>query len=420
MKLKLHLFALATIVAATFADPPSDSSAFDILHGSEYNDGIGTTAGRSISGISSTLPGASLAYTDLFESPYLFYNHQYVALSPTNDYGTIAYNGKDMTTYLHMFRYDNQRAKTILGIATKTFGWDFSWVMRDLLDFNEEKSRYDKTEERFSSYSNSFGTTFSMPLTNVDFSARVWFIQNAYTDTLHTTKYSDADGKKEYTYDRNGFTASASLIISNRPSAKGFSWKFGGYANKFVYEQDSSFRDSENPDNNYKVKSLNGGKPYTFGDIFYSFGAEVLKSSNARIILGGTVAASARVYDKQKDKKNGREDFYIQGSIDAAPQILAEYAFNKNWMFWHQTALVWANDVDYESYTELAGTKEKRENSLIEFESETSAISTETGLRFQYGNLALESTLSYILFRNPLGGFDGRSMFTSFEAIYFF
>ena len=420
MKLKLHLFALATIVAATFADPPSDSSAFDVLHGSEYNDDMGTMASRGISDISSHLPGAALSYSDLFTTPHLFHNHQFVALSPTDDYGTISYNGKDMTTFLHIFRYDGQRAKTILGTATKNFGISFGWAMRDLLDFNEEKSRYDKTEERFSSYSNIFDATFSMPLTSVDFSARVWFIQNAYTDTLHTTKYTDADGKKKYTYDRNGFTASASLIISNRPSAKGFSWRFGGYVNKFVYEQDSSFYDSENSDNNYKVKSLNGGQPYTFGDIFYSFGAEVLRSSNARIILGGTVAASARVYDKQKDKKNGREDFYIQGSVDAAPNLLAEYAFNKNWMFWHQTALVWSNDVDYESYTELAGTKEKRENSLVEFESETNSISTKTGLRFQYGNLVLESTLSYILFRNPFGGFNGRNMFTNFEAFYFF
>lgn len=420
MRLKLHLFALATIVAATFADPPSDSSAFDVLHGNEYNDNVGATSSRGISNISAHLPGAALSYTDLFEAPYLFHNHQFVAMSPTDDYATVSYNGKDMTTFLHIFRYDNQRAKTILGIATKTFGWDFSWAMRDLLDFNEEKSRYDKTEERFSSYDNTFSTTFSMPLTSVDFAARLWFTQDAYTDTLHTTKYADADGKKKYTYDRNGFTASASLIITNRPSAKGFSWKFGGYATKFVYEQDSSFRDSENPENNYKVKSLNGGKPHTFGDIFYSFGAEVLRSSNARMILGGTVAASARVFDKQKDKTSGREDLYIQGSVDAAPQFLAEYVFNKNWMFWHQTALVWSNDIDYESYTELAGTRDKRENSLIEFESETNSIDSKTGLRFQYGNLVLESTLSYSLFRNPFGGFNGRNMFTTFEAFYFF
>ena len=94
MRLKLHLFALATIVAASFADPPSENSVFDILHGNEYNDDIGTMASRGLSDIASHLPGAALGYTDLFEAPYLFHNHQFVALSPTDDYATISYNGK--------------------------------------------------------------------------------------------------------------------------------------------------------------------------------------------------------------------------------------------------------------------------------------------------------------------------------------
>lgn len=414
------IIAIATIAATALANNPTDTANFDVFHGTVYNSGVQAGGARGLNGINSHLPGAAITLTDLINTPYLYYNRQLVGISPTDEYGSVAFNSGNSTTFLHLFRYSNTEAKAILGVASKSFGVSFAIRNDDLIEFSKEKSRYDKTVENTRAYENEFSFQLAMPLKDWDLTARAWFIQDSYQDTLHTVEYADADGKQKYTFDRNGFTYSGLLAFSNRPSAKNFSWKAGAFFNRFMYQQDSTYRDTEDHDNDYSYSSFNGGKPYTFINAFYAFSTVALKGKNARALVGGTVAASTRLYDKARDKRNHREDFYMQASIDASPNFLAEYVFNEHWMVWNQSVLIWANNFDYEKYIENAGTSEKRKNKLLDFESATSNVLNRTGLRFEYNRLMLEATLSYRIFNNPFVGFDDRDMLTRFEAFYLF
>lgn len=400
MRLKLLLFALATIVAATFADNPSDTANFNVLHGNPYYSTART-------------PGEAPSVLRNLYTPYLMYGSSLISFAPTNSQTVASYTSGEHTSFLAFL---NTRA--MLGIATKSFGFSFSLDLDENVELFDEKDAYHKNERiSASGHGNDFRFCFSLPFQTTDFLATLRYSQ--YNDSLAKVEYADSEGKIKKEFHDHDHYISGAVTFTNKPSAKDFSWSTGGSAARNITTIRTYVKNSIDPDDSYKEK-LQGDSNYIYATLFYNFGYIVLHSANARVHVGNNSSIIAYIYDRATDKDNRRKDFYIQSNLNLTPHVLVEYAFNENWMIWGGTYYTWSNSFNREEYNEQYGTKEETKNYLTQFSTRTHTLDLSTGLLFQYKQLILEVGIQSAMYRNPFRGFDGGSMLMDFSGIVTF
>lgn len=400
MRLKLHLFALATIVAAAIAETPSDTANFNVLHGNSYYNTART-------------PGEAPSVLRNLYTPYLMYGNSLVSLAPTNRQAVASYTSGEHTSF---FAYLNSRA--MLGIATKSFGFSFSLDLDEKVELFDEKDAYHKNERiSASGHGNEFVFRFSLPFQTTDFLATLRYSQN--NDSLAKVEYADSEGKIKKEFHDHDHYISGSVAFTNKPSAKDFSWSTGGTVARNITTIRTYVKNTIDPDNSYKEK-LQGTSNYIYATLFYNFGYIVLHSANARVHVGNNSSINAYIYDRATDKNNRRKDFYVQSNIYLTPHVLAEYSFNENWMLWGGTYYTWSNAFYREEYDEQYGTKDETKNYLTQFSTRTNTLGLSTGLLFKYKQLILEAGIQSAMYRNPFRGFDGSSMLMDFSGIVTF
>lgn len=401
MRLKLHLFALATIVAAAIAETPSDTANFNVLHGNAYY----TTA---------RTPGEAPSVLRNLYTPYLMYGNSLVYLAPSDNQAVASYASGEHTSF---FAYLNSRA--MLGIATKSFGFSFSLDLDEKVEFFDEKDAYHKDERTsVSGHGNEFTFRFSLPFQTTDFLATLRYSQ--YNDSLANVEYADSEGKIKKEYHSHDHYISGSVTFTNKPSAKDFSWSTGGTAARNIETVKTSLKSSIDPNDNYK-ETRQGTSNYIYASFFYNFGYIVLQSANARVHVGNNTSVNAYIYDRVKDNDNRRKDFYIQSNLYLTPHILAEYAFNENWMIWGGSYYTWSNSFNREEYQEAYVVEDEDKdftvkNYLTQISTKTNTLGLSTGLLFKYKQLILEASIQSALYRNPFRGFDGGSMLMDFSG----
>ena len=373
MRLKLHLFALATIVAAAIAETPSDTANFNVLHGNAYY----TTA---------RTPGEAPSVLRNLYTPYLMYGNSLVYLAPSDNQAVASYASGEHTSF---FAYLNSRA--MLGIATKSFGFSFSLDLDEKVEFFDEKDAYHKDERTsVSGHGNEFTFRFSLPFQTTDFLATLRYSQ--YNDSLAKVEYTDSEGKIKKDYHSHDHYISGSVTLKS----------------------------SIDPDDNYK-ETRQGTSNYIYASFFYNFGYIVLRSANARVHVGNNASVNAYIYDRVKDNDNRRKDFYVQTNLYLTPHILAEYAFNENWMIWGGSYYTWSNSFNREEYQEAYVVEDEDKdftvkNYLTQISTKTNTLGLSTGLLFKYKKLILEAGIQSALYRNPFRGFDGGSMLMDFSG----
>ena len=402
MKPKLLLTMLSLFFATTFAENPSDTANFNVLHGRAYYNAVWT-------------PGEAPSTHRNIYTPYLMYGSNLVAFGPTNTYGIASYTSNDQTSFIAYLS-----SQAIIGVATKNLGFSAAFSVGEKLFFSEERSAYHKREldEIVGSTKNSITLRLAIPFQSVDLSTYLRYSQSS-ADSLATEKYADSEGKTKKEYNGHDHYITSGMTITNRPSAKDFSWSTGVSAARNQMTSDSSYKSTEDPDENYK-NTFNGDKNYTYFYFFYNFGYVVLKSKNARLHVGNNMSISGDIYDRVEDKRNRHKDFYVNGTLMLTPHVMAEYALNENWMFWGGAHYSWSTSGYYEKYVEMWNTRDETRNRLLQFTSRTGTPSITTAVRFNYKRIILESSIESGLYGNPFRGFDGRSMVYDISGILTF
>ena len=389
---------LSLFFATTFAENTSDTANFNILHGMAYYDEVVTTS------------QAPSVHRNIY-TPYLMYGHNLVSFdigATTN--GIASYNSDSHTSFIGLLDYN-----AVLGIATKSFGISFEFSLDEKLDFSEEKDAYHKDEStEIVGRDNTFLLRFSMPLQTLDFAATLRFMQSG--DSIATEEYADSEGKNKLDFHRNNYNIYGALTLTNRPSAKNFYWSSGLRGLRYVRTTDQTYKSTIDPDDNYHSLT-NGQLNYIYANLFYNFGCIVLKSRNARLHVGNNASLYASLFDQIEDKDSHRKDFYVTGSLDLTPNILAEYAFNENWMIWGTTRYTWSTSANHEDYTEYWKDEAETKNKFSRFSTTTGRVYLSTGVLFKYKQLTLEGAVESELYNNPFRGFNRRAMLYDFSGL---
>lgn len=400
MKPKLLLTMLSLFFATTFAENPSDTANFNVLHGVAYYDAAAT-------------PSEAPSVLRNLYSPYLMYGSNLVALSPSSAYGIASYTSNDQTSFL---AYLNNMA--MLGIATKSFGFSLAFDIDEKLNFTKEKDAYHKEEtSEIQGRGNNLTLRLAIPMQSTDFLAMLRYDQS--NDSLAMVDYSDSEGKIDYDYHRMSHEIYGSIAFTNRPSAKNFFWRTGGSVSREFWSKDSSLKSTIDPDDNYKHSSERDDSHF-YASLFYNFGYIALKSGNARVHIGNNASISAYIYDRVEDKDNHRKDAYMRGTLTLTPNLLAEYVLNDNWIIWAATSFSWSSNAYREEYIELYKTEDETKNYFTRFSTKSGRVYTTTGALFRYKHLMLETSIMSGFYNNPFRGFTGNTILFDFSGIVTF
>lgn len=400
MKPKLLLTMLSLFFATTFAENPSDTANFNVLHGVAYYDAAAT-------------PSEAPSVLRNLYSPYLMYGSNLVALSPSSAYGIASYSSNDQTSFL---AYLNNMA--MLGIATKSFGFSLAFDIDEKLNFTKEKDAYHKEEtSEIQGRGNNLTLRLAIPMQSTDFLAMLRYDQS--NDSLAMVDYSDSEGKIDYDYHRMSHEIYGSIAFTNRPSAKNFFWRTGGSVSREFWSKDSSLKSTIDPDDNYKHSSERDDSHF-YASLFYNFGYIALKSGNARVHIGNNASISAYIYDRVEDKDNHRKDAYMRGTLTLTPNLLAEYVLNDNWIIWAATSFSWSSNAYREEYIELYKTEDETKNYFTRFSTKSGRVYTTTGALFRYKHLMLETSIMSGFYNNPFRGFTGNTILFDFSGIVTF
>ena len=398
MKPRLLLIMLSLFFATTFAENTSDTANFNILHGMSYYDEVVTPS------------EAPSVHRNIY-TPYLMYGHNLVSFdigATTN--GIASYTSGSHTSFIALLDYN-----LLLGIATRTFGISFEFSLDEKVDLSEEKDAYHKDETtEISGRDNTFLLRFSMPLQTLDFLATLRFMQLG--DSIATEEYADSEGKNKLDFHRNNYNIYGALTLTNRPSAKNFYWSSGLRGLRYVRTTDQTYKSTIDPDDNYHSLT-NGQLNYIYANLFYNFGCIVLKSRNARLHVGNNASLYASLFDQIEDKDSHRKDFYVTGSLDLTPNILAEYAFNENWMIWGSSYYTWSTSANHEDYIEYWKDENETTNKFTRFSTDTRRVYVSTGVLFKYKQLTLEGNIASELYNNPFRGFNRKAILYDFSGL---
>ena len=398
MKPRLLLTMLSLFFATTFAENAPDTANFNILHGySYYNEVVTASEAPSV-------------HRNLY-TPYLMYGHNLVSIDVgVLTTGIASYTSGSHTSFIALLDYD-----VVLGIATKSFGFNFEFSLDEKLDFSEEKDAYHKDESTdIVGRDNTFLLRFSMPLQTIDFLATLRFMQTG--DSIATKEYADSEGKNELDYHKKGYSIYGALTFTNRPSAKNFYWRSGLSAVRYSRATSQTYKSTIDPDDNYHNQT-NAQDNYFYTNLFYNFGCIVLKSKNARLHVGNNARLYATLYDQVEDKDSHRKDFYVTGTLDLTPNILAEYAFNENWMIWGRSYYTWSTSANHEDYIEYWKDENETTNKFTRFSTDTRRVYVSTGVLFKYKQLTLEGNIASELYNNPFRGFNRKAILYDFSGL---
>ena len=400
MKPKLLLTMLSLFFATAFAENPSDTANFNVLHGVAYYNATRT-------------PGeAPSVYRNIY-TPYLMYGSNFVALGPSYSYGIASYSSDAHTSFLAFLN-----GTAMFGVATKSLGFSIAFDIDERLNFLKEKDAYHKEETtEIVGAGNTITLRLAIPMQSIDFLATAGYSQSS--DSLAMSEYADNDGKVKKDFHRFGQHFSGSATFTNKPSAKDFSWSTGASASRYIRMVDSTLKSTIDRDDDYD-RTSQGNLNYLYANLFYNFGYIVLRSENARVHVGNNASVYTYLYDRLRDKNNLRKDFYLQGNISLTPHIFAEYALNENWMIWGGSYYNWSSAAYREEYTELYKTEDETKNYLTRFSTKTGTVYVSTGALFRYKNLSLEASIQSGLYNNPFRGFSGSAMLYDFSGIVTF
>ena len=355
---------------------------------------------------------AASTIADNLAVPYLMHGKKLVYVEPTNSYAALAF-GEGSTKFV---AFDNSQGLGLatFGLATKTFGASVDYAFGKRWRFDSDEWNGGSADQTITNIAagDLLQARFAMPMGAFDVAARVfWLTWQNETET--ETETNVGGGTTETETDQDFWEYGAEVAVSNDPSAKDIRWKatllFARHSSDVLRKAGGTTTETNGMD---AEVTLQPG---------FDIGMPVLKSANARVLVGVNGVLPLTVYDGADNKNTGVEDSRFTLGLVATPNILGELALGNCWRVFAGAAYAWdVLGVDHETFVTGKGTNAKETVSTTILTMQTNAAFVNGGARFQYENFAVEASVANNFFNNPLEGFNGTNFIANLGGFIYF
>lgn len=351
---------------------------FTNLHGNAYNN-VGNE-------------GASNNVRRRVNAPHSMKNLNLVYFEPTAEYGLVSFT-KGNTYYLALDNSDNVGLMT-LGLAMDGMGFSFDLGLGKTFASSEAG---DGTESSITTVfaGDEIGANFSMPLGNLAFLAHMSWTT---TEDEISTETEIAGTTVENNQSFWDLLIEAE-INTNFSAPKDFSWA-GGISilrhNLTTEAKAAATTTAADPNSHIEIA------PY------FNASLKVLENDRARVFVGSNNTLGIQMFDEITNTSDGRLEF----GLFLAPNIFAEVALTKNWMFFGGAS----HNLNLFAYS--SDGVGNASSSVLQMLTEQTIV--QIGSRFQWKSIALEASLADAFLNNPFNSFNGGALAFNLGAFIYF
>ncbi|HOG69441.1 MAG TPA: hypothetical protein PK366_08685, partial [Fibrobacteraceae bacterium] len=325
---------------------------FNKLHGNVYN-----TVGNI---------GASANVDGNLRAPHSMNGLNLAYLQSSLDYGLVSFT-RGITYYLGLGNSDDVGLLTF-GLATRGMGLSLDIGTGKTNVFGESANV--KTSSSTVEEGDVFGLRFSMPMGGLELLTHFEWL------TIEDQKSTD-NGTTEL--NANYWDLMFEAEINNTPSAKDLYWAGGAKILRRNLRKETTTAG---------VTALNSDLDSHFEIApHFDLAFNVLGNERARVLIGSNNTLGFQMFDKIDNTTDGRFEL----GLFLAPNIFAEIALTKNWMFFggaSHTLNVFS----------MSSEKYNDDSNDFTIQTLTEHTSAEIGTRFQWKSFALEASLSEAFF----------------------
>lgn len=350
---------------------------FNKLHGNAYN-----TVGNE---------GASATVASNLRAPHTMNGQNLVYFEPTLEYGLVSFT-KGSTYYLAL---DNSGKVGLMTLGMAMSGMGFSLDLGLGKTFASSETGGVESSGSSIALGDDIGLRFSMPLGGLSFSAHLEWLTIA--DQVSTeTPATEVNA--------NYWDFLLEAEINNSSSAKDLSWSGGVSVLRRNLTEESI---TTGP----PAATVNATDPNSHIEVapYFNVAMKVLGNDRARVLVGSNNTLGFQVFDKITNVTDGAIEF----GLFLAPNIFAEIALTKNWMFFggasHNLNLFTFSSEEFPGNSSSSVLQMLTEQTLVQI-----------GTRFQWKSIALEASLADAFLENPFGSFNGGTLAFNLGAFIYF
>lgn len=354
---------------------------FTKLHGRAYNS-VGSQ-------------GASANVSTKLRSPHTMSSQNLVYLEPTLERGLVSFTSGN-TYYLSLA---NTRTIGLMTAGLSLGNVGFSLDLGLAKTFNTVETGTTPVVETSTSEvaaGDVIGLRFSMGLGDLSLTTHLEWLTTADQTSTESNSTPATESTESY------WDLLLEAEVSNSPSAKDLAWAGGltilrhNLSEKTVVGPTTT--DIIDPDSHLELV------PY------FNMSLKVLGNDRARVLLGANSALGIRLFDEV----TGTTDGDLEIGLFIAPNIFAEVALTKNWLFFGGAS----HNLKLLDFTSGGLKSANRSESTIIMLTEQTVASI--GTRFQWKSIALEAGLTDAFLSNPFGAFSSGAITGNIGAFIYF
>lgn len=352
---------------------------FSKLHGNAYN-----TVGNE---------GAFATVGTNMRTPHTMNGQNLVYFEPSLEYGLVSFT-KGNTYFLAL---DNSGKVGLMTLGMAMGGMGFSLDLGLGKTFASSETGGVESSGSAIALGDDIGLRFSMPLGGLSFSAHLEWLTIA--DQVSTETETPAAETNANYWD---FLLEAE--ISNASSAKDLFWTGGASILRRNLTEESI---TTGP----PAATVNATDPNSHIEVapYFNVAMKVLGNDRARVLVGSNNTLGIQMFDKITNVTDGTIEF----GLFLAPNIFAEIALTKNWMFFggasHNLNLFTFSSEEFPGNSS---------SSVLQMLTEQTVV--EIGTRFQWKSIALEASLADTFLENPFSTFNGGALAANLGAFIYF
>ena len=376
-------------VAAPSADPKGPQGApegvrmgppktpFTVVHGSAYNSVQNEAAGDNV---------------DLLLNRRLtkLYGQKFFYIEPAGERGVVS-----LGNFFGAMDISGDVGRALLGYTNGSFGAEIR------AGVGKRHFENDNVEQKVSYNGNDFGLTLSKMLGG--------YVVTLGGDWITVAEETDTDpkAKRAPTTEERYRDLTATLVVSDGPSARKHFWSAGVNFTRHVNEMEvAGSLKNENPD------SYIGIVP------FFDYGTPALQSEHARLLLGLNAAVPTIIQDEYivRDTTSGAtaKKNMTHVGLSLTPNIVGEVLLGESVMLFGEAAYQW----EAVSYTKGENVEAGDYKVL---ESVADKVQATMGFRYQYKDwAACEFAFGDKFFTDTKSIFNGEGVFVSFGGFIYF
>lgn len=369
------------------------SSSPEVVAGDESLNDFTKLHGRAYNSVGSQ--GASANVSTKLRSPHTMSGQNLFYIEPTLERGLVSFTSGN-TYYLSL---ENTRTIGLMTAGLSMGNVGFSLDLGLAKVFNTVETGTAPAVETSTSEvaaGDVIGLRFSMGLGDLSLTTHLEWLTTADQTSTESNSTPATESTESF------WDLLLEAEVSNSPSAKDLAWAGGltilrhNLSSKTVTGPTTT--DIIDPESHLELV------PY------FNMSLKVLGNDRARVLLGANSALGIRLFDKV----TGTTDGDLEIGLFIAPNIFAEVALTKNWLFFGGAS----HNLNLLDFTSGGLKSANRSESTIIMLTEQTVASI--GTRFQWKSIALEAGLTDAFLSNPFGAFSSGAITGNIGAFIYF